>query len=167
MPAAVPIVEVADDAHAGGVRRPNGEVHAVDAVDLPQLGPKPVVTLPVPAFAQQVAVEVGQQVWKGIRIVHGRRLLGRFPRPREACTGAMPLPLGNGQIASKSPAGWIRRMGRSLVAVRRIDHPGTGRRRQKRPDRHRTTPRLVDFVRTKQLKRILMSAFNQLSDRFQ
>ena len=31
--AAVPVVEVADDADAGGIGRPDGEVHAVDAVD--------------------------------------------------------------------------------------------------------------------------------------
>ena len=70
--AAVPVVEVADHADAGGVGRPDGEVHPLDAVDGAQLRPQAVVALPVPAFVQQVQIVVGQQVRKGVRIVHGR-----------------------------------------------------------------------------------------------
>ena len=48
--AAVPGVEVADHADAGGVGRPDGEVDPVHAVDRPQLRPQPLVALPVPAL---------------------------------------------------------------------------------------------------------------------
>ena len=71
MAAAVPGVEVADHADAGGVGGPDGEVHPVHAVDRAQFGAEPVVALPVPAFVQQMQVVVGQQVRKGVGVVHG------------------------------------------------------------------------------------------------
>ena len=70
VPAAVPAIEVADDAHARGVRRPDGKIDAVDAVDRPQVGAQAVVALPVPPFVEQVHVVLGQQVRKGVRIVN-------------------------------------------------------------------------------------------------
>ena len=142
MAAAVPAVEVADDADAGGVGGPDGEIHAVDAVDRAKLRPQAVVALPVPAFVQQVQIVVGQQVRKGVRIVHGQ---SSFPlrRRRGARSAISPLLSGNGQMASNKPAGWIRRIGRAGVGVDRIDHPGLGRLRQKRPHRQRPAPRLV------------------------
>ena len=59
--AAIPDVEVADDADALGVRRPDGEVHAGDAVDRAQVRAEPLVAPPMRAFAEQVQVVVGQQ----------------------------------------------------------------------------------------------------------
>ena len=61
MAAAVPVVEVADDADAPGVRRPDGEVRAADAIDLADLGPELLVTAEQLPFAEQVQVEIGQR----------------------------------------------------------------------------------------------------------
>ena len=55
-----------------GVGGPDGEVHAGDAVDGPQVGAELLVALPVRAFAEQVQVVVGQQRREGVGIVHGR-----------------------------------------------------------------------------------------------
>ena len=167
MAAAVPVVEIADHADARGVGGPDGEVHAVDAVDLPQLRPQPVVALPVPAFVQQVEVVVGQQVRKGVGIVHGRGLLAAFlGHPKHVPRRAV-ADVGNGQIASNKPGRMDPPHGQRPVAVRRIDDPRLARRGQKRPHRQRPPPRLVDLVRTEQLKWVLMPSFNQLTDRFQ
>ena len=166
MPAAVPVVEIADQAHAGGVGGPDGEIHAVDAVDLPQLGPEPVVALPVPAFVQQVTVVVGQQVGKGVGIVHGRGLLAVFfGHPQHVAR--RPVAVGQRTNRLEQPRRMDSPHGQRPVGVRRIDHPRLRRRRQERPHRHRPTPRLVDLVRTEQLEGVLMSAFNQLADRIQ
>ena len=91
--AAVPVVEVADHADAGGVGRPDGEVHALDAVDGAELRPQPVVALPVPAFVQQVQIVVGQQVRKGVGIVHGH-FLSPFVGHAEH-VARLPVPLGD------------------------------------------------------------------------
>ena len=69
VPAAVPMIEVADDAHARGVGRPDGEIDAFHAVDRPQVGAEAVIALPVPPLVEQVHVVLGQEVRKGVRIV--------------------------------------------------------------------------------------------------
>ncbi len=58
--ATIPGIEIADDAHARGVRRPDGEVHPFDAADVAQVCPQLVITLPVPPFVQQVQIIVGE-----------------------------------------------------------------------------------------------------------
>src|SRR5262245_49661621 len=50
--AAVPVVEVADDAHGPGVRRPDGEVDPLHAVDRPHLGPELLVAAEQLALAE-------------------------------------------------------------------------------------------------------------------
>ena len=169
MPAAVPVVEIAHQAHAGGVGGPDGEIHAVDAVDLPQLRPQPVVTLPVPPLVEQVEVVVGQQVGKGVRIVHGNRLFSAFlgyPKhvPRRASV-AVGMRQGTNRLEQTGRMNSPHRQ--RAVAVRRVDHPRLVRRWQERPHRQHPAPRLVDLVGTEQLKGILMPSFNQLTDSFQ
>ena len=74
---------------------------------------------------------------------------------------------GMGQIASNSPAGWIRRMGSDRSAWAGSTTQAWLDVGQKRPHRQRPAPRLVDLVRTQQLERIFVSSFNQLADRIQ
>ena len=50
---AVPLVERADDADALGVRRPDGEAHAGDAVNDPQLRAELVVNAALVAFVEE------------------------------------------------------------------------------------------------------------------
>ena len=59
---AVPGVEIAHHAHAGGVRRPHREIDPVHAVDRSQLGPQTFVAAPVRPLVQEVQIVVGQQV---------------------------------------------------------------------------------------------------------
>src|SRR3989338_6396643 len=54
VPATVPAVEVADDAHAPGVRRPAGEHRALDAVELARVRPVLLVGPVVRALGEQV-----------------------------------------------------------------------------------------------------------------
>ena len=169
MPAAVPVVEIADHAHTGGVGGPDGEIHPVDAVDPPQLRPQPVVALPVPALVQQVAVVVGQQVWKGVGIVHGSGLLAAFLGhakhvPRRA---AVSVAVGQRTNRLEQAGRMDPPHGQRAVAVPRVDDPRLVGRGQKRPHRQRPPTRLVYLVRTQQLEWVLMPSFNQLMDRFQ
>ena len=60
VPAAVPVVEVADDADPHGVRGPDGEVDAAEALVVAEVGPQAFEVAVVRPFAQQVKVEVGQ-----------------------------------------------------------------------------------------------------------
>ena len=110
MAAAVPGVEIADQADAAGVRRPDGEIHPRDAVDRPQLGAQPAVAIPMPPFAQQMQIVAGQQRREGVGIVPGR-LLAALDRWFAACRSLRRELSVKGQIASYKPAGWIRRIG--------------------------------------------------------
>jgi hypothetical protein len=40
MAATVPDVEIADHRHAPGIRRPHGETHAIDAIDVVSWAPR-------------------------------------------------------------------------------------------------------------------------------
>ena len=60
VPAAVPVVEVADHADPLRVRGPDGEVDAAEALVRPDVGAQPLVIAVVRPFAEQVQVEVGQ-----------------------------------------------------------------------------------------------------------
>ena len=168
MPAAVPVVEIAHHADARGVRGPDGEVHPVHAVDRPQLGPQPVVTLPVAALVQQVQVVVGQQVRERVRIVHRHGFLS-------ACLGHPQ------QVARRS----CRRRGRQrtngleqagrmdaphrlgAIGVGRVDHPSLARQGKKARTANARRPESVYLVRSQKFKRIFIPAFNQPSDLIQ
>src|SRR5579859_809940 len=73
MDAAVPAVEIADDADAPRGRRPDGEVDAGDAVDGLQVRAKFFVRVVVAAFGHEVKVEIAELVRKRIRIVDFER----------------------------------------------------------------------------------------------
>ena len=69
MDAPVPVVEVADDAGAGGVGGPDGEVHALGRADGHRVGAELVVDAGVVAFAEEVEVVVGDDAAVAIRVV--------------------------------------------------------------------------------------------------
>ena len=68
--APVPAVEVADDAGAGGVGGPDGEVHALGGADRHRVRAELVVDAGVVALAEEVEVVVGDDAAVSIRIVH-------------------------------------------------------------------------------------------------
>ena len=76
MKAPVPIVEIADDADALRVRRPDGEARAVNAVNRAQLRAELVVNFPLVAFAEQKQIRFAQRRQKGIRIARAARVAG-------------------------------------------------------------------------------------------
>ena len=67
--AAIPAVEVADHAHAVGIRGPDGETRARHSIDGVQVGAELFVAPPVAALGQQVEVEICQHGRKGVRVV--------------------------------------------------------------------------------------------------
>src|SRR5579872_6881102 len=70
MAAAVPVVEVADDADHFGVRRPHREANAGDSVARSKMRAEGPVALEVRTFAVQVQIEIGQQRRKAVRVVN-------------------------------------------------------------------------------------------------
>ncbi len=69
MDAPVPVVEVADDAGAGGVGGPDGEVHALGRADGHRVGAELVVDAGVVALAEEIEVVVGDDAAVAIGVV--------------------------------------------------------------------------------------------------
>jgi hypothetical protein len=67
--APVPVVEVADDARAGGVRGPDGEVHAFGRADRHRVRAELVVDPCVVAFPEEIQVVVGDDAAAAIGVV--------------------------------------------------------------------------------------------------
>ena len=118
--AAVPPVEVADDADALGIRRPDGEVHAGHAVDRAQLCAELLVALPVLPFAEQVQIEFAHHRRERVRVVHRVGLAGLVSHAELVGGGwglgavdcFVAIAPCSSTTASYKPAGWIRRIGR-------------------------------------------------------
>ncbi len=71
MPATVPRIEVADDAHSSSVRRPDGEAHAVHPIDIPhahRVRAEEGEGAQVRTFAEVVEVGVADQRAEGVRV---------------------------------------------------------------------------------------------------
>ena len=68
MRAAVPSIEIADDADALRIRRPDGKVHALHAAHRHAMGAKPLPGAIVSALGEQMEVEVGQNRTEPVRI---------------------------------------------------------------------------------------------------
>ena len=103
MAPAVPVVEVADDADAAGVRRPDREVDAVDALVVDRVRAELVEEAQVGAFARCSSRPSGR--------APGRRSRGRRPTirrrrsaPGTSAAGALLVVSG----PSKKPASWRR-----------------------------------------------------------
>jgi len=75
--ASVPPVEVADDADARRVGRPDSEVHAVHAPPLEQVRAELVVDARVAAFAEEVEIEIGEDTPETVGILDVRRVSAR------------------------------------------------------------------------------------------
>ncbi len=73
MLAAVPTIEIADDADAAGRRSPDGEIHAGDTVDSFQVSTEFFVGVVMAAFGHQVKVEVAELEGEGVRIINFKR----------------------------------------------------------------------------------------------
>ena len=69
MAAAVPAIEVADDADPRGARRPHAEGDAVDRVDGKRLRPQPVIELQVIALGEQVGIDLAEQQSERVGVV--------------------------------------------------------------------------------------------------
>ena len=68
MKAAVPMVEIADDADALRIRRPDGEAGAGHAVNHAQLRAELLVNFPFVALAEQKQIRFAERRQKGKRI---------------------------------------------------------------------------------------------------
>ena len=89
--AAVPPVEVTDDADAVGVGRPDAEMHAVRAADREQVRAQLVVDARVLALREQVDVVLGDDAAVAVGIVDGRDLAIRVG-DSEAVVDDLALP---------------------------------------------------------------------------
>ena len=143
--AAVPVIEVADHADALGVRGPDGEIDAVEALMGPDMGAKPLVISVVCSFAQEVKVKVGEDGAEqvgidkipGVPLVVldlepvGKRLAaGSRTRPRRSHRGgpasSEPSSPGSPAFKSTTQADWAS--GRNARTTQRFF--GAGARRQ-------------------------------------
>ena len=68
MIAAVPVVEVPDNTDAPRVRRPHGECHPLDPIELPEMRAELVVDVEMGALAKQVEIEVAENRRHGVRV---------------------------------------------------------------------------------------------------
>ena len=80
MRAPIPMVEVADDADALGVRRPDRKVHTGDAVNGRAMRSELLPRAIVGALAEQMEVEIGEDLTELVRVVQSRE------RPDPSCT---------------------------------------------------------------------------------
>ncbi|MNZ07867.1 hypothetical protein D3C78_246570 [compost metagenome] len=69
MATAVPAVELAHHRHPSGVRRPDREAHAGNAVLLHQLGAQAAAQVAVIAFGEEVEVRFAEQGPEGVRVL--------------------------------------------------------------------------------------------------
>lgn len=76
MATAIPVVEIAYDADPLGVRRPNGEACASNAVDGAELGAEFVVNAALVAFAEKVKVGLAERWQKRIGVPGAMDLTG-------------------------------------------------------------------------------------------
>ena len=72
--APVPMVEIADDADALGVRRPDGEAGAVNAVNHAELRAELVVNFPLVALAEEKQIRFAERGQKRIRVARAARV---------------------------------------------------------------------------------------------
>ncbi len=84
--AAVPVVEVADDADARGVRGPDRETRTADALYRAQLRAQLGIDLLVRAFAEQVKIQVAQRSRKAIRVLDIEPVADRRRQPQPVVT---------------------------------------------------------------------------------
>ncbi len=149
---AIPAVEVADDGDASRVRRPDGEVHARDALVLDRVRAEPVVEPDVRAFADEPVVERPQHRAVRVDVVDG-------PRP-VAVRGAQSVRGAPRHRAFEEARGVKARERREQVAGgrHRVDGVGAGNERA----HHQ---RAVRLVQTQHREGIAVAALDDRFDR--
>src|SRR5262249_59368386 len=80
MPSAVPLIEIADDAHAFCIRRPHREVHAANSLYDSYVRAELFVISIVRSFGHQVQIIVREQRRKAVRVVKLPRVAERVCR---------------------------------------------------------------------------------------
>ncbi len=130
VPAPVPVVELAHHAHAPGIGRPHGEVHAGHAVAYHGVGAQLLVQAQVRALAHEVDVQLAQARAEAVGVLH---VLGILAPPMDAVVVAEPL-LQPGQHHLEESLGVDHGQFRSHVAGLLPDqlHPGRPRREDPR-----------------------------------
>ena len=154
----IPGVEIADDADALGIRRPDGEVHTFDAVDRARMGAELVVALPVLAFAEQVQIVIGQQRRESVGVVHCRLLAALVDDSEQVirrirCVGRR----ANGFVQTgrmNSPHRLRRRCGPDESPRPAANRAGT-------PARPRPGGRHRHLVRSQNFERVFVPTFDQ------
>ena len=144
MDATVPGIEIADDADALCVGRPDGELHATNAFNFADVRAERIVELVMRAFADQVQLEFGEHGRKGVRVDH---FAGAAVVPAEAqavVAGLGPLRDIGGQPGLEDAAGFDA-VGGDLVPE--DEHGDVGGVRLHDPDDVPATAVAVDRVR--------------------
>ena len=132
MPAAVPVIEVADHADSLRVGGPDGEVDSAKPLMRSEVGTEPLVIAIVRPFAEQVQVEIGEHRPKRVRIDELPRmpLVVLDPEP----IGEAALPAGEHGDEKTVRMDSLHRDPLARLAARQVDDPGRSGLRQERAD---------------------------------
>ena len=119
--AAVPPVEVADDADTGGIGGPDGEVDAVRVADGHRVRAEPLVDARVRAFAEQIDVVVADDAAVAVRIVDVGGVAAWIADPQHVFGNRRDA----GELRFEDPGrmafGHRHRIGRAAYDARRLD----------------------------------------------
>src|SRR5690606_41105328 len=69
MASAIPVVEMADHADAGGVRRPHGKARAGDTIEAHGMSALHLIKAHVPPFTDQMPVELAKHAWQAVGVL--------------------------------------------------------------------------------------------------
>ena len=175
---AVPAVEVADDAHAIGGRRPHREVHARGRSDGDAVGAKLLERAMMSALAEQVQVVVGEHLAIAVGIVDLDAMVGVAVGAKgdpQAVVGRLVVRQARleepGRVAQghrqERPGAGRANLDRPRRRLQRPhDPPGPGRLGVWPEDRERIPARAVDDSRQRRIERRLRSAVHFTPSRF-
>ena len=138
--AAIPVVEVADDADAARARRPYGKIDAAHSGDGFQVRAEFFVGVVVAAFAHEVQIKFAEKVREGVRVVLFEGLAGVKLIADAVVRGLRPIAIvfREGGLEETFVAAFSRFDGADAghldargdrVRVEKSDHPATSRRR--------------------------------------
>ncbi len=153
MAAAVPLIEVADDADPSRIRRPHGKGDAVDAIDAPRMRAEPLEDTAVAALGHEVDVHVAEDLRKAVGVF-------RLPHRR---SGGEAKPVGERRLTvgdeAGEEAGFVKRLkGGNDLAAHRIEGRDGLCAWPKDADRHRN---VAAAMRPEDRERIVISALDE------
>ena len=160
MDSAVPVVEAADQAHASGVRRPDGEMDARGPVHGAEVGAELLVCPVVLPFADQVQVEVGEDRRESVRILNLR--LPVPPVDEAETVGARAVVPGKDGLEETLRVLLLHRDGRAGVGVR--DDEGFPRVGPEDPDADGRLSAADRGMRAEDLERVPMLGVDDPED---